>query len=130
MLLDAFWSRNWSVEKVASEVRTIEVFDTMWLQNPVSRFWYSLRSEKDRFSTLNQGTGVYCFDSWVAICRKSGIETVGQFHDEIIAVVRKGEESKTKATMEDAIEKLNEKLKLNVPLGVDAQFGQTYADIH
>ena len=130
VLLDAFWSRNWSVEKVASEVRTIEVFDTMWLQNPVSRFWYSLRSEKDRFSTLNQGTGVYCFDSWVAICRKNGIETVGQFHDEIIAVVRKGEESKTKVTMEEAIEKLNEKLKLNVPLGVDAQFGQTYADIH
>jgi hypothetical protein len=118
------------VEKVASTVRTSTFFDGMWLQNPVSKFWYSLRSEKDRFSTLNQGTGVFCFDSWVSLCRKNGIKTVGQFHDEIIAVVKKGEESATKSVMEGAIEILNEKLKLNVPLGVDAQFGTTYADIH
>jgi len=130
VLLDAFWSRNWSVEKVASTVRTKNFFEGMWLKNPVSGFWYSLRSEKDRFSTLNQGTGVFCFDSWVAICRKNGIDTVGQFHDEIIAVVKHGDEERTKTTMEKAIEKLNEKLKLNVPLGVDAQFGNTYADIH
>ena len=130
VLLDAFWSRNWSVEKVASTVRTSTFFDGMWLQNPVSKFWYSLRSEKDRFSTLNQGTGVFCFDSWVSLCRKNGINTVGQFHDEIIAVVKKGEEDATKSVMEGAIEILNEKLKLNVPLGVDAQFGTTYADIH
>ena len=130
VLLDAFWSRNWSVEKVASTVRTSTFFDGMWLQNPVSKFWYSLRSEKDRFSTLNQGTGVFCFDSWVSLCRKNGIETVGQFHDEIIAVVKKGEEDATKNVMEGAIEILNEELKLNVPLGVDAQFGTTYADIH
>jgi len=130
VLLDAFWSRNWSVEKVASTVRTSTFFDSMWLQNPVSKFWYSLRSEKDRFSTLNQGTGVFCFDSWVSLCRKKGIGTVGQFHDEIIAVVKKGEEDATKNVMEGAIEILNEKLKLNVPLGVDAQFGTTYADIH
>ena len=130
VLLDAFWSRNWSVEKVASTVRTKTFFEGMWLKNPVSGFWYSLRSEKDRFSTLNQGTGVFCFDSWVAICRKNGIDTIGQFHDEIIAIVKHGDEERTKATMEGAIEKLNEKLKLNVPLGVDAQFGKTYADIH
>ena len=129
-LLDAFWSRNWSVEKVASTVRTRELFGSMWLYNPVSRFWYSLRSEKDRFSTLNQGTGVFCFDSWVAICRKNGIKTIGQFHDEIIAIVKSGEEGTIKSTMERAIEKLNDKLNLNVPLGVDAQFGKTYADIH
>jgi hypothetical protein len=30
-------------------------------------FWHSLRYEKDVFSTLNQSTGAYCFDKWVAI---------------------------------------------------------------
>lgn len=129
-LLDAFWSRNWAIEKVASTVRTREVFGSMWLFNPVSRFWYSLRGDKDRFSTLNQGTGVFCFDSWVAMCRKNGIQSIGQFHDEIIALVKEGNEDVTKATMEQAIEKVNEKLTLNVPLGVDAQFGKTYAHIH
>jgi hypothetical protein len=130
VLLEAFWSRNWSVEKVANTVRTRDLFGSMWLLNPVSKFWYSLRSDKDKFSTLNQGTGVFCFDSWVSLCRRYGIKTIGQFHDEIIALVSEGEEEKTKVTMEQAIENLNNNLELNVPLGVDAQFGKTYADIH
>lgn len=129
-LLEAFWSRNWSVQKVAEGLRVRELFGSMWVQNPVSKFWYSLRSDKDRFSTLNQGTGVFCFDSWVAICRNNGIKTIGQFHDEIIALVKIGEQLETKYTMEQAISKLNDKLKLNVDLGIDAQFGKTYADVH
>ena len=129
-LLDAFWSRNWAIEKVASGVTTKEVLEGMWLKNPVSGFWHSLRSEKDRFSTLNQSTGVFCFDTWVALCRKNGIKCVGQFHDEVIALVERGKEGHVEEVMHDAAIKLNEKVKLNVPLGTDVQFGNTYADIH
>ena len=129
-LLDAFWSRNWAIEKVASTVRVREVMNGMWLLNPVSGFWYSLRSDKDRFSTLNQSTGVFCFDTWVAICRKNGVKAVGQFHDEIIALVKKGDEGKVENLMHEAAIMLNDKVKLNVPLGTDVQFGNTYADIH
>ena len=129
-LLDAFWSRNWSVQRVAEGLSTKELFGGMWLYNPVSGFWYSLRSEKDRFSTLNQSTGVYCFDSWVALCRKEGIKVIGQFHDEIIALTNSGEEEETKKLMKGCISKLNTKLKLNVDLDVSPQFGKTYADIH
>jgi DNA polymerase I-like protein with 3'-5' exonuclease and polymerase domains len=129
-LLDAFWSRNWSVQKVAEGLRVRELFGSMWVQNPVSKFWYSLRSDKDRFSTLNQGTGVFCFDSWVAMCRKNGVKTIGQFHDEIIALVKEGEEQQIQSLMERAIEKVNDKIQLNVDLGIDAQFGRTYADVH
>lgn len=129
-LLDAFWSRNWSVQKVAEGLRVRELFGSMWVQNPVSKFWYSLRSDKDRFSTLNQGTGVFCFDTWVAVCRKNGIKTIGQFHDEIIALTKEGEEQQIQKTMEAAIQKVNDKIQLNVDLGIDAQFGRTYADVH
>ena len=129
-LLNAFWSRNWSIEKMSGNVRTRELFGSMWLLNPVSGFWHSLRSDKDRFSTLNQSTGVYCFDTWVSICRKNGIKAVGQFHDEIIALVKKGEEGAVEKMMHDAAIELNDKVKLNVPLGTDVQFGNTYADIH
>ena len=129
-LLDAFWSRNWAIEKVASGAKTKEVLEGMWLKNPVSGFWHSLRSDKDRFSTLNQSTGVFCFDTWVALCRKDGIKCVGQFHDEVIALVKKGEEDAVEKIMHDAAIKLNQKVKLNVPLGTDVQFGNTYADIH
>ena len=129
-LLEAFWSRNWSVKAVSDSVRTRELFDSMWLQNPVSKFWYSLRSDKDRFSTLNQGTGVFCFDTWVALCRKNGIKAIGQFHDEVIALVKAGQEGETERLMHWAATKLNEKVQLNVPLGTDVQFGKTYASIH
>jgi len=129
-LLEAFWSRNWAIKQVSEGVRTRELFGSMWLQNPVSKFWYSLRSDKDRFSTLNQGTGVFCFDTWVALCRKNGINTVGQFHDEIIALVELGKEKQVERLMHWAATKLNEKVQLNVPLGADVQFGNTYASIH
>ena len=129
-LKDAFWSRNWSVQKVAEGAKVKECLDGFWLWNPVSNFWYSLRNEKDRFSTLNQGTGVFCFDSWVAACRKQGIKTIGQFHDEVIALVEEGGETVVRDKMEKAVSQLNEELSLNVPLGTDVQFGNTYADIH
>ena len=129
-LLDAFWSRNWAIEKVASGAKTKEVLEGMWLKNPVSGFWHSLRSDKDRFSTLNQSTGVFCFDTWVELCRENGIKCVGQFHDEVIALVKKGDEGTVEKVMHEAAIKLNQKVKLNVPLGTDVQFGNTYADIH
>ena len=129
-LLEAFWSRNWAIEKVASTLRVRELFNGMWLKNPVSGFWYSLRSDKDRFSTLNQSTGVYCFDSWVKECRGMGLETIGQFHDEIIVLTKEGDEDKTENIMQMSINNVNDAINLNVPLGTDVQFGKTYADIH
>ena len=129
-LLEAFWSRNWAIERVASTLRTRELFGSMWLKNPVSGFWYSLRSEKDRFSTLNQGTGVFCFDTWVKECRGMGLQTIGQFHDEIIVITKEGDEDKTENIMSMGINNVNHEINLNVPLGTDVQFGNTYADIH
>ena len=129
-LLNAFWSRNWAIEKVASRLQTRELFGGMWLKNPVSGFWHSLRSEKDRFSTLNQSTGVYCFDKWVQGCRGMGLETIGQFHDEIIVLTKEGDEDKAENIMQMSINNVNHEVNLNVPLGTDVQFGNTYADIH
>ena len=129
-LLDAFWGRNWAIKKLASSMRVREVNGSMWVLNPVSGFWYSLRSEKDIFSTLNQGTGVYCFDNWVAIVKSKGIPMVGQFHDEWIGLISGDVVEATKDHVSDSIIQLNNKLKLNVPLGCDVQFGKTYADIH
>ena len=129
-LLDAFWSRNWSVEEVSKNATVRNLFGSDWLYNPVSGFWHSLRSDKDRFSTLNQSTGVYCFDSWVMYCRGFMLKTIGQFHDEVIVLTKEGEEEDTESKMQAAIDLLNDELQLNVPLGIDVQFGKTYADVH
>ena len=51
----AYWDLNWSVKQIAKDTRHKIVDGKMWLYNPVSGFYYSLRYEKDIFSTLNQG---------------------------------------------------------------------------
>jgi hypothetical protein len=54
-MLELYWKRNWSVKTVAKRTTHKIVDGYMWLWNPVSQLWYSLRYEKDIFSTLNQG---------------------------------------------------------------------------
>ncbi len=129
-LLDAYWERNWSVKEFAESQKVREIGGEMWIQNPVSEFWHSLRYKKDAFSTINQSTGSYCFDKWVAYYRTRRSNIVGQFHDESINVVRKGEEEQHTNVLSWAIGKLNEQLKLNVELGIDVQYGKNYSEIH
>lgn len=129
-LIDNYWKRNWSVRKVSGDVTVKKVDGEMWLLNPVSNFWYSLRAEKDIFSTLNQGTGVYCFDTWVKHFRKVRSQLTGQFHDEVILEIKKGAQEKCERLLRHAIDKTNKELSLNVKLDIDVQFGNNYAEIH
>lgn len=129
-IVQAYRDKNWAINAIANECRTKTCMDSMWLFNPVSRFWYSLRHKKDRFSTLNQGTGVYCFDMWIYNFRMVMPQLTGQMHDEVILCVKKGQREKTIKVLQDAIEKTNRQLKLNRALGVDVQFGDNYAEIH
>lgn len=129
-LLIVYWKRNWAVKKVAANCKVKTVNGQMWLFNPVSKFWYSLRADKDRFSTLNQGTGVYCFDTWVGFVRENGIKLCGQFHDEIIFPLKKINIERVKPVLDEAIDKTNQKLKLNVILRISKNFGSNYGQIH
>ena len=131
-LLDAYWRRNWSVRAFcdSSKRKVRKINGDMWVQNPVSNFWHLLRYKKDMFSTLNQSTGVYCFDKWVAYYRTRRPNIIGQFHDESINLVKEGEQNEHSDALNWAIEKLNQELKLNVDLGIDIQYGQRYSDVH
>jgi DNA polymerase I-like protein with 3'-5' exonuclease and polymerase domains len=132
-LLDIYWKRNWAIKKVADNCKVKTVNGQMWLWNPVSHLWYSLRYEKDKFSTLNQSTGAYCFDTWVRKCRIKGAGVVrlcGQFHDEIIVPLLRENRDHVEKVLREAIDETNEELKLNVPLNIDIKFGDDYALIH
>ena len=126
----AYWERNKAVKLIARDAYYKTVGNQMWLYNPVSGFYYSLRYEKDIFSTLNQGTGVYCFDSWLRKVRSKGIKIMLQYHDEIGFKVKKGEEEVSEKALKSSIQELNNEIKLNVPLGVSVQFGDSYSSIH
>lgn len=128
-LLKAYWQRNWSVNKVVASLQTKQVNGINWLLNPVSGFWYELRFDKDRFSTLNQGTGVYIFDSWLARCNRLGYSGAFQFHDET-GNGHIEDEDKTTEILRKAVEQLNEDLNLNVIIDIDIKYGHNYAEVH
>lgn len=129
-LKEAYWKRNWSVLAIAEEQLVKKVLGGMWLFNPVSQFWYSLRYEKDRFSTLNQGTGVYCFDRWIMEFRKKRPQLTGQMHDEVVLTVKLGHREELTKLLKEAVMVVNEELKLNRELDISVDFGQSYAEIH
>ena len=129
-LLDAYWKRNWSVKEFSESQPIRHINGEMWIQNPVSKFWHSLRFEKDAFSTINQSTGSYCFDRWVALYRLNRPNIIGQFHDESINTVKEGYENEHTNVLKRAIKILNDQLKLNVDLGIDVQYGKNYAEVH
>lgn len=125
-----YWERNKAVKQVAEACEVKQIGIKKWLKNPVSGFWYSLRAEKDRFSTLNQGTGVYCFDMYIMEVRKRGIKISLQMHDEILFKTTENKKEITKDYLKDSIKAVNDKVKLNVPLGISVDFGVNYADCH
>jgi hypothetical protein len=127
-LLDAYWKKNWAVRKIAAQQYTKEVGGYTWLKNPVSGFYHELRYDKDRFSTLNQSTGVYVFDSWLARAAQRGYWGQASFHDETLASVKS--ESQTREALKQSLAQLNKDLKCNVPFGIDIQVGQDYSETH
>ena len=132
-----YWELNWSVLEIAKD-QTVFDCHGQWLINPINGICYSLRSDKDRFSTLCQGTGSYFFDVWVDKIQTKMLEKfktkrlVGDFHDEYITRFKdseKAREAMKKITI-DAIEEVNEQFNLRRKLGCDVQFGKRYSEIH
>lgn len=129
-LHEAYWKLNWSIPAVADTLKVKQINGQRWLYNPVSKIWYSLRHDKDKWSTLNQGTGVYCFDTWVGHVRADGPPLLAQFHDEVVLLIKKGNRERCERHLKKAIEKTNQELKLNRELDCSVDFGESYAHIH
>jgi DNA polymerase III epsilon subunit-like protein len=132
----AYHKMNWSIAKIASMMVVKKTDFGDWQLNPINKMWYSLRSDKDRFSTLIQGTGAYTLDLWLYHCEKLAKQRglvwklLGQMHDELIAEVPEGEEEAYRQLVADAMGKVNDQLKLNRELACDINFGDRYSDIH
>lgn len=129
-LYDGYWERNWSLTAIADECVVVQSRGMKWLYNPVAKIWYFLKAEKDRFSTLNQGTGTYAFDRWIYYILEARPQINAQFHDEGIFELKKGNREAMTKILKDAIKKVNDELKLNRDLDCDVQFGNNYAEIH
>lgn len=129
-LLRIYDQRNWALKRVVDNIETQEINGQLWLLNPVSNVWYELRNKKDIFSTLNQGTGAYIFDLWLAFAMKAGLKLSGQFHDELISFCKKEDKDKIDEILKTSMDKVNDLLSLNVTIKIDVKFGKDYSSVH
>lgn len=131
-VLEAYWDRNWSVKQLAKDQFVKTVRGQMWQRNPMNGYYYSLRYDKDRFSTLNQGGATFIFDMWIYNMREQGIIPIMQYHDEMLALVKKkdGERERVEGILKNSVQKVNRQLNLLREMDVDVKFGNNYADVH
>lgn len=146
-ILDAFWKRNWAILEFEKSLTTKKIESPQklknddgstyfvnkveeWILNPMNGFWYKLRSQKDKFSAINQSTGAFCFDMWMKNIIFEYKKIAAQFHDELVAIIPHGKRASFKQFLTKHMDKVNEDFKLNTPLRVDCDFGDSYADVH
>lgn len=130
LLIDAYWKKNWSVKYFSNRRKTKMIGDQMWVLNPLNDYWYSLRFEKDIFSTVNQSAGDYIFTMWQHFLLEMGVTLLGGFHDEIITSCLPKDEENVVSKLFEAIDKVNSCLGLKVPVGIDYKIGKNYAEVH
>jgi len=129
-----YWKRNKAVKQTAEACTVKIVNGQKWLYNPISGFWLFLKAEKDRFSTLNQNSGVFVFDSWVRKVKQKtkgmGIDIVLQYHDEILLVCPKSLKVNLEKLLKEAMVETNKELNLNIEIGISVDFGNNYGECH
>lgn len=135
----AYNDLNWTIKEIAESTKVVKINEQKWQLNPINGFYYHLKNNKDRFSTLIQGTGSYILDLWLFIINNhtkkvynKEIPLCAQFHDELVLALKDNETSKEalKSVVNSAIDKMNRQLGLNRDMACDIQFGKCYADIH
>lgn len=129
-LLAVYWKRNKAILDVENSLEVKLIGTQKFIKNPVNNFWYSLRADKDKFSTLNQGTAVYCFDRWVYYIRKKGVKLSFQVHDELTTEEKTKDINKTREVIQESIKEVNSELKLNTTISCSINTGSNYADCH
>lgn len=129
-LLEVYWERNKAVKKAVETFKTKQIGSQLWVQNPISKFWLSVRNSKDLFSVVNQNSSTLCFDTFCKYLLQTGISIPYFYHDEWLGEFDKKDVPKIKEKIEWAIKKVNEELKLNVIIQHSLQEGDNYADCH
>lgn len=130
-LLEGFWKKNWALEKFSKGLPVKKIGDQMWIFVEPINMWLSLRNEKDRFSTYNQGFGSYVFFQWVNKILKykpDGLNAT--FHDEVVITLPKGNRTVCTTFLKHCMQEVNNELGLAIPISIDVQFGPSYASVH
>lgn len=131
-LINSYWDIHYAVKEFTESVVTKDVDGETWAFNPIARFWYYIRQEKDIFSCINQSSAVFCFNMWLYFIVKRGHWPVNQTHDDCVLLSDNNEEdiSRTRQVFHDAMDDVNNYLKLNVKLDCESQVGSNLSETH
>ena len=132
---------NWSIPVIAQSQKVKAFKNGKYLFNPVNKIYYPLKAEKDRFSTLIQGSGSYTLDLWIMkffSIRKKAIASgrikfaklLATMHDELILEHPTEDTEEIAKMLLEAIDEVNKSLKLSVDIACDIKHGDNYAQIH
>lgn len=139
-LVKAYRKRNWTIDVIAGQQKDKRTSWGRYQLNPFNGIWYNLKNDKDKFSTLVQGTGSYVFDLWMAHLLslrnkpkyklKGNLDLLASLHDEYIGEILECDREVCEKITIDAIMCANKTLNLEIPFSVDVQFGKNYSEIH
>jgi hypothetical protein len=129
-LIEAYWKIHFAVKVATEGFKVKKVGNESWVYNPISKFYYYIRNTKDIFSVVNQSSAVYCFNMWVWNCTQMGIFPVTQSHDDSAYVVDEADVAKTENIIDEAMNRVNKQLRLNVQLACETQVGDNIAETH
>ena len=129
-LLDAYWGKNFAVRLRANAAPVKSYLKTQWIYNDLIGIWFELRSEKDRFSSLNQGLGSVIFFNWVREMRRENVKITLNMHDEIQIRSKPEDVEKIKDIALKSIDAVNKKFNLTVPIKIDISVGSSYGSTH
>lgn len=137
-LVKAYKKLNWSINEIAKNQIRKTVSHGMYQWNPYSKMWYYLKTEKDSFSTLVQGSGSYLLDLWLKCIDnikvrdgiKDDLKLCMNVHDEQLQEYQSLTDEYVKDIFQEALDMVNKTLKVDIPFGCDTQFGTKYSEIH
>lgn len=137
-LVKAYKKLNWSINEIAKNQIRKTVSHGMYQWNPYSKMWYYLKTEKDSFSTLVQGSGSYLLDLWLKcidnIKVRDGIKDELKLcmsqHDENLQEFQSLTDDEVNGIFQEALDMVNKTLKVKIPFGCDTQIGLKYNEIH
>ena len=125
-----YWIKNHAVELRANAAPVKSHLKNQWIYNDICNIWFELRSDKDRFSSLNQGLGSVLFFNWVREFRSRGVKCTASFHDEVQIRAKKEDVENIKIILRDSMDAVSEKFKLKVKLSISIDTGNSYGDTH
>lgn len=137
-IFQAYKKMNWSIDAIVKDQVRKTVSHGTYQLNPYNGIWYHLKTEKDSFSTLVQGSGSYLLDLWLksidSIKKERGIKEklklCAQMHDENMQEYQSLTDIEVAEIFQEALDKVTKHLGVEIPFGCDTQFGYKYSEIH